>query len=475
MTRRTKIVCTLGPAVDSLEQIEKLILAGMNVARLNYAQGSATEHARRIAMVREVSKRLNIPVAILQDLCGPKIRSLHRDPIELEVGSTHILLGARDPVREAELKSQNNVIGVDYDRLSKDLAVGSHIMFADGHLQMLVTHIEGEEVHCTVEHGGTLRPRAGVNLPADKIQLPALTIEDRAALKDGLANGVDYVSLSFVRDASEVHELRELCISLGRPTPVISKIETPSAIRNLEAIVRASDGIMVARGDLGVEFPPEDVPVLQRQIVEASRKFRKPVIVATEMLQSMVHSARPTRAETSDVAAAVYGGADAVMLSAETAIGAYPDGACAIMARIIEASEQSAYFDPPAGDLGGPTPVAIAHAAREISRSVGARLIVALTESGATAQLVSKSRPEVPIVAYSGNPVTLNRLALLWGVEPAQLGTSGDGQLQATVDFISADLKARQQLKSGESYVLTYGVKMGIEGSTNALRVETLP
>ncbi|MDX2054412.1 MAG: pyruvate kinase [Polyangiaceae bacterium] len=476
MTRRTKIVCTLGPAVDTLEQIEKLILAGMNVARLNYAQGSPTEHGRRIALVREASKRLKIPVAILQDLCGPKIRTLHRDPVELQVGGTHVLVGARDPLREAELKAQNNVIGVDYDRLSKDLIVGSHIMFADGHLQMLVTKIEGEEVHCVVEHGGTLRPRAGVNLPADQIQLPALTTEDREHLKQGLAAGVDWVSLSFVREASEVHELRALCASLGRPTPVISKIETPSAIRNLDSIVRASDGIMVARGDLGVEFPPEDVPVLQRQIVEASRLFRKPVIVATEMLQSMIHSSRPTRAETSDVAAAVYGGADAVMLSAETAIGEYAVGACTMMARIIERSEESAYFDPPSGDNGGPATVAIAYAARQISTSVGAQLIVALTESGATAQLVSKARPQVPIIAYSSSEVTLNRLALLWGVEPAYLEGGGAKQdLQATIDFISRDLKERQRLASGQSYVLTYGVKMGVEGSTNALRVETLP
>jgi pyruvate kinase len=479
MKRRTKIVCTLGPAVDTLEKVEGLIRAGMDVARLNFAQGTVAEHQRRMELVRQASRNVGKPVAILQDLCGPKIRTLHREPIQLEVGRTYVLIGARDPSREAELKSQSNVIGVDYERLNIDLDVGSHIMFADGHHQMLVTRIEGEEVHCEVEHGGLLRPRAGVNLPADKIQLPALTAEDREHLAVGVANKVDYVALSFVREAAEVRELKELCAASGRHIPVISKIETPSAIRHLAEIVDASDGIMVARGDLGVEFPPEDVPVLQREIVEISRQLRKPVIVATEMLQSMVQSARPTRAETSDVAGAVYGGADAVMLSAETAIGAHPEQACAIMSRIIERAERSSFFEPPASNPASPTPVAIARAAKEVSQTVGARAIVALTESGATAQLVSKARPNVPIFAYSSNEEVINRLALLWGVEPARLEAPGAAAnhgvgIDAAVAWIREDLLVRHGLQRGDIFVVTHGVVMGVHGSTNALRVELL-
>jgi pyruvate kinase len=363
---------------------------------------------------------------------------------------------------------------VDYETLALDVHPDDRILLSDGQVELRVLDVRGERVTCRVEHGGPMRPRMGVNLPSGSLRLSALTEKDKADLVFGLEKGVDYVALSFVRRAEEVMELRELCERKGRPTPIIAKIETPSAVERLDAIVRAADAAMVARGDLGVELPPETVPVIQKQIIGTCRIHRKPVIVATEMLQSMVDSPRPTRAEASDVAHAVFGGADAVMLSAESATGKFPHAAVGMMDRIIRQAEASRFFQPNPSEPDHTTADSIAHAAVAIAREVNAKLIVALTETGVTARLVSKARASVPILAFSSDERTLRQLALLWGVGPRALvskRSNFDDQVGDTTEF----LLRNGLVKSGERYVMVSGARVGVRGTTNAVRVEQLP
>jgi len=462
--RRAKIVCTIGPAVQTAERIRELIAAGMDVARLNFSHGSHEDHARMAEILRAESARADKPVAILQDLCGPKIRTSSIVPPELAVGQ-HVDLVSRAP-------GDPHTIGVEYDGLHEDVRAGDRILLGDGQVELRVDGIEADRVRARVEHGGALRARMGVNLPSDRVRVRAITDKDRDDLAFGLELGVDYVALSFVRSAKDVEELREMCLERGRPTPIVAKIETPGAVGEIESIVAASDAIMVARGDLGVELPPEKVPVIQRQILGTCRLLRKPVIVATEMLQSMVDSPRPTRAEASDVAGAVFGGADAVMLSAETASGKHPIRACQMMDRIIREAEESPFFQPAPSEPGPATAEAIAHAACAIAREVGARVIVALTESGGTARLVSKARPMVPVLALSPDEKTLRRLALLWGVSPRPMDVVTD--LEVLAQRTRALLVEAKLVDPGDRFVIVYGAPVGGRGSTNALRVEVV-
>lgn len=466
IVRRAKIVCTIGPAVESMEGIRGLIEAGMDVARLNFSHGTHAEHGRRAEIIRAVSAELGKPVALLQDLCGPKIRTGKVGPAVLNTGDTVELIAGDT--------GDEHTVAVDYENLASDVRADDRILLSDGQVELRVLAVRGERVECRVEHGGPMRARMGVNLPSSGLKLAALTEKDKADLDFGLSIGVDYVALSFVRRPEEVQELRELCERKGRPTPIVAKIETPAAVERLDSIVQAADAAMVARGDLGVELPPETVPVIQKQIIGTCRIHRKPVIVATEMLQSMVESPRPTRAEASDVAHAVFGGADAVMLSAESATGKFPLAACRMMDRIIRQAEGSRFFAPAASEPDHTTPDAIAHAACAIAREVGAKLIVALTETGSTARLVSKTRPNAPILAFSSDETTLRRLALYWGVAPrATLGraTNLEEQIRATSQF----LMDQGLVKSGERYVMVYGGRVGVRGATNAVRVEQLP
>ncbi len=466
ISRRAKIVCTIGPSVESREGIRGLIEAGMDVARLNFSHGTHAEHGARLDLVRSESEALGKPVAILQDLCGPKIRTGTTGPAMLETGGTIDLV--------AGSKGDDQTVAVEYESLANDVRPDDRILLSDGQVELRVLEVKNERVRCRVEHGGPMRARMGVNLPSGSLRLAALTEKDKADLEFGLSKGVDYVALSFVRRAEEIHELREICERRGRPTPIIAKIETPAAVERLDSIVRAADAAMVARGDLGVELPPETVPVIQKQIIGTCRIHRKPVIVATEMLQSMVESPRPTRAEASDVAHAVFGGADAVMLSAETATGKHPHAACRMMDRIIRQAEGSRFFQPAPTEPDHTTPDSIAHAAVAIAREVGAKLIVALTESGQTARLVSKARASVPLVAFSSDERTLRQLALLWGVAPRALvarRSSFEEQVQDTTQF----LMQHNLVRSGERYVMVYGARVGVRGATNSVRVEQLP
>ncbi|HEY4159010.1 MAG TPA: pyruvate kinase [Polyangiaceae bacterium] len=466
IARRAKIVCTIGPAVETREGIRGLIEAGMDVARLNFSHGTHAEHGRRVEIIRAESEALGKPVALLQDLCGPKIRTAVVGPAMLETGGT-IELIAGDVGDE-------HTIAIDYEPLKDDVRPDDRILLSDGQVELRVLGVRGDRVECRVEHGGPMRSRMGVNLPSSGLRLAALTEKDKSDLDYGLSINVDFVALSFVRRAEEVQELRELCERKGRPTPIVAKIETPSAVERLDSIVRAADAAMVARGDLGVELPPETVPVIQKQIIGTCRIHRKPVIVATEMLQSMVESPRPTRAEASDVAHAVFGNADAVMLSAETASGKFPIQACRMMDRIIRQAEASRFFAPSSSEPDHTTPDSIAHAACSIAREVGAKLIVTLTETGLTARLVSKARPTAPILAFSPDDRTLRRLALYWGVAPRSLVERAPS-LEEQVRIMSQFLTDNGLVKSGERYVMVYGARVGVRGTTNAVRVEQLP
>jgi pyruvate kinase len=363
--RRAKIVCTIGPASDGAADIGALIDAGMDVARLNFSHGTRDEHARRIETIRACSRAAGKPIAVLQDLAGPKIRTGHGGPASVATGASVDLVAGAAGAPDA--------IAVEYEGLAEDLRPGDVVRLDDGRIVLRVVRVGGGRVACAVEQGGPVRDRIGANLPSRRVRLSAPTPADRQDLAFGLAAGVDYVALSFVKRPEDLADLRAACRAVGREVPLVAKIETPEAAENLWDVVGAADAVMVARGDLGVEMGPEVVPVVQREIIGACRLQQKPVIVATEMLQSMVESTRPTRAEASDVAAAVFEGADALMLSAETAAGKHPREACAMMARIIDQAEGSRFYAPPPSDRGRNTAEAIAHAAADIAAEVGAR------------------------------------------------------------------------------------------------------
>src|SRR6185503_9775004 len=409
--RRSKIVCTICPTSDSSEALERLIRAGMDVARLNFSHGSHAEHANRLSMLREAATRCKKPIAALQDLCGPKIRtgSFPRGAYVLPASGEVALVETKQGTT-----AEPDTIPIQYEGLAEDVQPGDSIIIDDGRVVLRVERIREGRVLCTIVQTGTVRDMAGVHLPSRSVRISTLTEKDKADLSFGLSLGIDYVALSFVRKSDDVRLVRAICEAWGRPTPIVAKIETPAAVDDLEGIIASADAIMVARGDLGVEFPPERVPVIQKQILGLARIYQKPVIVATEMLQSMVHASRPTRAEASDVANAVFDGTDAVMLSAESATGDHPPVAAAMMARIIVQAEASPFYAPSSWSPTEATSIAegVARAAVAVSKEVHAKLLVAFTASGSTARYVSKARPRVPIVAFSPNEATLRKLSL---------------------------------------------------------------
>jgi pyruvate kinase len=465
--RRAKLVCTLGPACDSLEGLRHLIGAGMDVARLNFSHGTCEEQGARLARVRQASEAESKSVAILQDLCGPKIRT-GSFPRKFELPS-----GSEVALVEGESSEDERVIPIQYEGLARDVRVDDRILFDDGRLVLTVLGVENERVRAHVDQGGGMRDHVGVHLPSKTMRISALTEKDKTDLVFGLSNGVDYIAMSFVRRAEDILQIREICNAWGAPTPVVAKIETPDAVENLESIVAASDGVMVARGDLGVEFPPERVPIIQRQILGVARRVRRPVIVATEMLQSMTKSTRPTRAEASDVANAVYSGTDCLMLSGETATGDHPTLACSMMSRIATEAEKSPFFEQaPYGSRATSTAEAIARGACNTAREIGAKYIVAFTESGFSAMTVSLARPDVPIIAYSPNAKTRRRMALYWGVVPREMPAMHDSD--QLVDWCTGDLLAAGYGSPGERVVMVFGAPIGVSGSTNSIRVHVL-
>jgi pyruvate kinase len=462
IVRRAKIVCTLGPATASSAGVRGLIRAGMDVARLNFSHGTHEEHARVADLLRTEAAAVGKPVAVLQDLCGPKIRTGRGAPAEIATGAAVDLI-------EGDTGGPGT-IAIGYAGLASDLHPDDSVQLDDGRIRLRVIEIVDGRVKCVAEQGAAMRDRMGVNLPSRRVRLRALTDKDRADLEFGLSIGVDYVGLSFVKSADDIRELRDVCRGLGRTAPpVIAKIETPEAVENLVDIIQAADAVMVARGDLGVELRPEMVPIIQREIIGLARLHQRPVIVATEMLQSMVESTRPTRAEAGDVATAVFQGADAVMLSAETASGKFPHEACAMMERIILEAEGSKFYAPQSSDPGRTVQEAIAHAACDVAKEVGAKVIVAFTLSGGTPRLVSKARPIVPIVAFSPSGDALRRLALFWGVMPRPLQVFAN--TDALTSAVIAHLREQEMVTSGDRFVMAYGAPVGQRSPTNSIRV----
>ncbi|MFE8599229.1 pyruvate kinase [Archangium violaceum] len=466
--RKAKIICTLGPSSDSAEVIEELIRSGMNVARLNFSHGSHDQHRRRVNLIRRASKKLGMPVAILQDIQGPKIRLG-----KFEGGCLEVKTGQTVVVTTRELLGCENIIPTPIRSLPRDVEPGHPILLDDGRVRLRVKKVQGKDVTCTVELGGMLKDHKGLNLPGAHVSVPTITEKDAEDLAFGQEVGVDYVALSFVRTANDIKEARKLVAKLN--TPLIAKIEKPQAVANLEAIAREADGIMVARGDLGVEMPLEKLPAIQKRMVATVNRMGGLVIVATEMLESMVNNARPTRAEVSDVANAILDGADAVMLSGETAAGKYPVQAVATMARIVEETESGVVRNmehPPFPDAQDDISTGVAAAAVAAAEQMKIGTIVAYTERGLTARLISEFRPTARIIALTPNPETVNRMALYWGVKALQVG-----RLQST----DAMLRQVRRLcrdegicKVGTPVVIVAGVPLNEPGRTNMMSVHRI-
>ncbi|HEY1250690.1 MAG TPA: pyruvate kinase [Thermoanaerobaculia bacterium] len=468
---RTKIVCTIGPASRSPETLKRLSEAGMDVARLNFSHGTHSEHAEVIASLRAVSAATGRNIAILQDLSGVKIRigELPGDGVRLEPGAAFTLTSRPVP-------GDAGMVSVSVPDLPRSVAPGDAVLLSDGELQLRVEDTTATDVRCRVVAGGWLSSHKGVSLPRSRTA-PGLTPKDREDLRFGAAHGVDYVALSFVRSAEDVRLARRELAGLSAPAPLIAKIENPDAIAHIDAILAESDGIMVARGDLGVETPLEHVPLLQKMLIEKSNRAGKPVITATQMLLSMVENPRPTRAEVGDVANAILDGTDAVMLSEETAAGRYPAEAVATMQRIARDTESAFPFEQwirRFEDRGLQSlPEAVAGAACELAEHVGASVIVAWTEEGATARLVAKHRPRSPVLALCTSAATARRLALVWGVIPFVVETADD--TDAMLEKAPSIAVAQGLMRPGEKAVITAGVPRGVSGSTNLIKAAVAP
>jgi len=468
--RKTKIVCTLGPASSTSETLDKLIAAGLNVARLNFSHGTHEGHRETFGRVREAAARAGQEVAILQDLQGPKIRVGL-----LDGGCMELVEGDEVTVEPGQDQPGPGRIPTTYEDLPGDVKKGDRILMDDGLLGLRVLSTDGTVVSCRVEVGGTLKDRKGINLPGVAVSAPALTEKDLADLAFGAELGVDFVGLSFVRSPDDVRLARERLDAAGSDAPIIAKIEKPEAVENLDAIIEASDGIMVARGDLGVEMGPEKVPLLQKLAIERTNAMGKIVITATQMLESMVHSAFPTRAEASDVANAVFDQTDCVMLSAETASGKYPVLAVETMVRIIEEVESSDRFwradAQPPSDLSAQN-CAVAHAAAAAAAHIEAKAIVCVSGHGGTPRLVSDYRPTVPILALSRYDHVLHRLAAYWGVHPVRFDRAS--QLEETLTLIDALLTRRGYARAGDRVVVTMVVPPQSGEHTNTMKVHTV-
>jgi len=463
---RTKIVATVGPATSSPRRLRELVEAGVDVFRLNFSHGTHADHEAVFRRIRRLAASPRWNVCVLQDLQGPKIRTGRlKDgvPVVLEPG-------ARATITTREMAGDAECFSTSYRALPRDVGRGDRILLDDGLLELRVRSVADDEVRCEVVVGGLLGEHKGINLPGVLVSAPALTPKDRRDLKFGLKLGVDAVALSFVRRVADVAAVRRLVRRSGADAPVIAKIEQPEAVEELEAILDASDGVMVARGDLGVELPPEQVPVIQKRIIREANARGKPVITATQMLESMVRQPRPTRAEASDVANAIFDGTDAVMLSAETAVGKYPLGSVKMMTRIAEAAESVARPErgPHCEERRLSVPAAVADAAERAAADLGASAIVILTLSGSTARLVAQRRPPCPIHAFSPAPQTCRRLAMVWGVEAHAIPMGND--TDALVANAERRLLRLDVVRKGDRIVLVAGTTP-LPGATNMVKV----
>jgi len=463
--RHSKIVCTIGPASRDPRILKKLLEAGMDVARLNFSHGSHSEHQATMQTLRRTAQGLKKTIAILADLQGPKIRTgplASATPVQLRSGQEFT-------ITTAKILGDSTRVNTTFLPLPKEVHSGDRILLSDGLIELRVEKVRGREVNCRVVNGGALGEHKGINLPGIKLRVPALTPKDKADLKFALAHGVDYIAVSFVRRSEDVQLAKSLIRRAGKDIPVIAKLEKPEAIENLEEILRVSDGVMVARGDLGVEMSPELVPVVQKTIIARAREFRRPVITATQMLESMTENPRPTRAEASDVANAIFDGSDAVMLSAETASGKYPVEAASMMARIIcEAEESMTEFARPATQEKLKVAETVAELVCHASRELHMRWIVVFTHSGFTARLISRYRPLVPIAAFSPEAATRRRMALVWGVAP--LAIPDLRKVDQLAEISEKRLLQEKLVRKGDVIAVVAGTPMGVRGTTNFMK-----
>jgi pyruvate kinase len=467
--RHSKIVCTIGPASCAPRMIERLVRAGMDVARLNFSHGSHADHAQSVELIRAACVKFQKPVSILADLQGPKIRTgalAGGGPVELREGQKFV-------ITTAHVLGDSTRVSTIFKPLPREVHRGDRILLSDGLIELRVEQIRGREVVCRVVNGGELGQHKGINLPGVKLRVPALTSKDREDLAFALKLGADYIAVSFVRRPEDVVLAKSLIRRARKDTPVIAKLEKPEAIENLDAILRVADGVMVARGDLGVEMSPERVPVVQKAIIAKAREFRRPVITATQMLESMTENPRPTRAEASDVANAIYDGSDAVMLSAETATGRYPVEAVSMMARIIEVAEESiTEFSRPAPQERLKVAEAVAEIVCHASRELHMRVIAVFTHSGFTARLISRYRPMVPIIAFSPELETRRRLALIWGVRPRSIPDVH--KIDGLAEVAEKRLLEEHLVRKGDVIGIVAGTPMGIRGTTNFMKFHVI-
>jgi pyruvate kinase len=469
--RRSKIVCTLGPAVDSFEQLKTLIEAGMNVARFNMSHGSRPEHQDRYDRLRKAAEETGRAVGVLADLQGPKIRleTFAEGPVEL-------VRGEEFTITTEDVPGDKSICGTTYKGLPGDVSKGDSVLINDGNVALQVVEVEGPRVRCTVVEGGVISDHKGINLPGAAVNVPALSEKDIEDLRFALRMGCDMVALSFVRDAADVQDVHRVMDEVGRRVPVIAKVEKPQAVANMQEVVLAFDGVMVARGDLAVEYPLERVPMVQKRLIEMCRRNAKPVIVATQMMESMITNSRPTRAEASDCANAILDGADAVMLSAESSVGQYPVETVKTMSKIVEAAEEELLSRGLQPLVPGKKPRtqggSVARAACEMADFLHGKALVAFTKSGDTARRLSRYRALQPILAFTTDPETRNQLTLSWGVDTYVVPYVET--TDAMVELVDAELLKLQRYERGDLMLITAGSPPGVPGSTNMVRVHHL-
>lgn len=472
LQRRAKIVCTLGPATDSPKMIVDLIEAGMDVARLNFSHGTFADHARRLQVLRRLARERGRTVAILQDLQGPKIRTgalEHSGHLDLRPDST-LTITTRQVVGKPGLISTN------FQALPQEVHRGDRILLSDGLIELRVERVAGTDIACRVVNGGALGEHQGINLPGVPLKISALTKKDLADLEFALRYAVDYVALSFVRSEQDVLKLKGVLRRAGRNIPIVAKLEKPEAITRLEEILRVADGVMVARGDLGVELPPEQVPLIQKRVVALANARKVPVIIATQMLESMTVHPRPTRAETSDVANAILDGTDAVMLSSETATGRFPREAVRMMDRIISTTESSPRYAGHTrrrpGDESLSVPEAVCESVAHMAEELRLKALAVFTQSGSSARLVSKYRPRVPIFAFSPIRHILPRVGLYWGVTPVHMR-----HVESTDRMVEGAARRLLELgavKPGDLIAVVAGTPIARRGTTNLLKLHRI-
>lgn len=470
MTKKTKIVCTIGPATESEEMLEKLLNAGMNVMRLNFSHGDFEEHGKRVTNLRNIMNRTGKSAAILQDLCGPKIRIG-----DFKDGIINLVEGNEFILTMDDVEGDVNKVSVNYKKMASEVKTGEIIFIQDGKKKLKVKEVKGNDIICEVLVGGELKGRKGVNLPDSDISVSSLTDKDKSDLKFGIEKDVDFYALSFVRKPEDVMELREILNKAGSTAKIISKIETPQAVKNIDEIIEVSDGIMVARGDLAIEVPAEKVPMIQKSIIVKCNNTGKPVITATQMLESMIKSPVPTRAEVSDVANAILDGTDAIMLSEETTLGDFPVESVKVMAKVareIEANypEKAIVHYPGKGEAT--VTDSVTGSVVKTAHDVGAKAIIALTETGFTAKMISRHKPNVPIFALSSNKKTVNQISLSFGCVPIVIS---DWKTVPEAFEIVRNICLKDNIASpGDRVVIAAGAPSQNNKETNMILVETI-